>query len=67
MNATIKLEKSFISYHSLLVYSMTKMSKMIADFNNYGDTHCSCEGGRATTSTTSGSDFLNYFLSGFYS
>lgn len=45
LNATMNLEKSFVSYHSLLVYSIGKMSKMIADFNYYGDTHCSCEGG----------------------
>jgi hypothetical protein len=53
MNATMAVEERFAKYVSLLIYSVTKMARMIGDFSGFGDTHCSCEiEGSPTTTTT---------------
>lgn len=51
LNSTTNLRTYLQVYVSQLVYSVGRISRMISDFNLYGDTHCSC--GSSEEQTTS--------------
>lgn len=57
LTSTTTLRSLFQMYVSQLIFTVNKMSRMIADFDIFGDTHCSCEfittPSTSTTTTTS--------------